>query len=71
MHTIIAELHVYVLADGSKRRVYRTNRNANIRTNRETSYFYIGRDGKSHYLSEIEVIGFPDEWLPHIPIRNN
>ena len=71
MRQIIAELHVYVLADGGKRRVYRTNRNANIRTNRPTPYFYIGKDRKYHYLSEIEVMGFPKEWLPHIPIRNN
>lgn len=71
MRTIIAELHVYVLADGGKRRVYRTDRNANIRTNRETPYFYIGRDGKNHYLSEIEVMGFPATWQQSIPVRNN
>ena len=67
MRTIIAELHVYVLADGCKRRVYRTERN----TKKETPYFYITRDGKAQYLSELEVMGFPASWMSSIPVRNN
>lgn len=67
MRQIIAELHVYVLADGHKRRVYRTER----KTKKETSYFYIDRDGKAQYLTELEVMGFPASWMTSIPVRNN
>lgn len=70
MRKVTAELTVYVIDDGSKRRVYRTDANPNKRSNRETPYFYIGRDGKNHYLSEIEVMSFPATWQQSIPVRN-
>lgn len=67
MRQIKAELHIYVLSGGSKRRVYRTER----KTKKETPYFYIDRDGKAQYLSELELMGFPDKWHKAIPVRNN
>lgn len=67
MRQITPEFLLYVHVNGRKRRVYRTER----KTNKETPYFYIDQDGKSQYLSKIEIMWIPEKWLKAIPIRNN
>lgn len=66
MREVITKPIVYVIDDGSMRRVYRTER----RTKKETPYFYI-KNNKAKYLTAAEVSEFPDDWLQYIPVRNN
>lgn len=64
---LIAKLEIYVIDNGSKRRLYRTQRN----TKKETPYFYI-KDNKTKYLTaeEAEIVE-NSNWMAAIPIRNN
>ena len=64
---LIAKLGIYVIDNGSKRRLYRTQRN----TKKETPYFYI-KDNKTKYLTakEAEIVE-NSNWMGVIPIRNN
>ena len=66
MRQVTAELTVYVIDEGSMRRLYRTER----RTKKETSYFYI-KNNKAVYLTAAEVLKLPEDWLIAVPVRNN
>lgn len=67
MRKLIAKLEIYVIDNGSKRRLYRTQRN----TKKETPYFYI-KNNKAVYLTAEEgKIVDNSNWLAAIPIRNN
>lgn len=66
MRQVMAKLNVYVLDNGEKRQLYRTER----RTRKETPYFYI-KNNKAEYLTASEVLKLPEDWLIAVPIRNN
>lgn len=66
MRQVTAELTVYVIDEGSMRRLYRTERH----TKKETPYFYI-KNNKAEYLTAQEVLRLPEDWLIQVPIRNN
>lgn len=66
MRQVTAELTVYVIDDGSRRRLYCTERC----TRKETPYFYI-KNNKAEYLTTAEVSEIPASWMGEIPIRNN
>ena len=66
MRQVTAELIVYVIDEGSMRRLYRTERN----TKKETPYFYI-KNNKYEYLTAAEVLRLPEDWLIQVPVRNN
>jgi hypothetical protein len=66
MRQVTAELTVYVIDEGSMRRLYRTER----RTKKETPYFYI-KNNKAEYLTAAEVLRLPEDWLIQVPVRNN
>ena len=66
MRQVTAELTVYVIDNGAKRRLYRTERH----TKKETPYFYI-KNNKAEYLTAAEVLRLPEDWLIQVPVRNN